>query len=112
MSDGTESLSAGQRRQRRTRVAVVDGDNRDKTIKVSIERLMKHPKYGKYQRRRGILHVHDEKNEAKVGDVVEIVECRPISKTKSWRLCKIIRRGEGHAAEAAEPAAGRRTKAK
>ena len=80
------------RRGRRTRLAVVEGDSRDKTIKVRIDRLMRHTKYGKYLKRRSVLHAHDEKNEAKVGDVVEIEECRPISKTKSWRLAKILRK--------------------
>ncbi len=83
------------RRGRRTRIAVVDTDKRDKTIKVRIDRLVKHDKYGKYLRRRSVLHVHDEKNEAHVGDVVEIMECRPISKMKSWRLLRVIRRAAG-----------------
>lgn len=82
-----------KRRARRSRIAVVDAHNRDKTIKVRIDRLVKHEKYGKFQQRRSVLHVHDERNEARVGDVVEIVECRPISKTKSWRLARIVRRG-------------------
>ncbi len=84
--------SSATRRGRRSRMAVVEGDKQDKTIRVRIDRSMKHPKYGKYLKRRCILHVHDEKNEAKVGDVVEIVECRPISKLKSWRLAKILRK--------------------
>lgn len=88
----TMTTEPAKRKGRRARIAVVDTDQRDKTIKVRIDRLVKHAKYGKFQRRRSVLHVHDEKNEAKVGDVVEIVECRPISKTKSWRLSKIIRR--------------------
>jgi small subunit ribosomal protein S17 len=79
------------RTERRTRTAVVESDLQDKTIKVRIDRSMKHPKYGKYLKRKSILHVHDEKNEAKVGDVVEIVECRPISKLKSWRLARVVR---------------------
>lgn len=100
MKDGSE-MTTGQtaqdtaRRGRRTRIAVVDTDKRNKTIKVRIDRLVKHDKYGKYLRRRSVLHVHDEKNEAHVGDVVEIMECRPISKTKSWRLLRVIRRAAG-----------------
>ncbi|HPF39244.1 MAG TPA: 30S ribosomal protein S17 [Phycisphaerae bacterium] len=77
---------------RRKRIGVVETSKRDKTIKVRIDRLLRHPKYGKYMQRRLVLHAHDEKNEAQVGDVVEISECRPISKTKSWRLLRIIRR--------------------
>ena len=73
-------------------MAVVESDVRDKTTRVRIDRLVKHTKYGKYLKHKSILKVHDEKNEARAGDVVEIVECRPISKTKSWRLTRIIRR--------------------
>ncbi len=93
MTQEQTAQALDKRRARRARIAVVDTDKRDKTIKVRIDRLVKHEKYGKFQRRRSILHVHDEKNEARVGDVVEIVECRPISKTKSWRLSRIVRRG-------------------
>ena len=82
------------RDHRRTKVAVVVADNRSKTIKVGIDRLQQHAKYGKYLRRQGVLHVHDEKNEAKAGDTVEIMECRPISKTKSWRLVRVVRKGQ------------------
>src|SRR5262249_23183140 len=81
-----------ERRLRRARQAVGGTHGRGKTVKGRIDRLMKHPKYGKYIKRRGYLHVHDEKNEAKAGDVVEIMECRPISKTKSWRLVSVIKR--------------------
>jgi small subunit ribosomal protein S17 len=82
----------GGRRMRRTRVGVVVSDVRAKTIGVRIDRLSRHPKYGKYLRRGSVLQAHDEKDEAQRGDVVEIVECRPISKTKSWRLNKVVRK--------------------
>jgi small subunit ribosomal protein S17 len=72
------------------RIGVVESDRRDKTIKVAIDRLVRHPKYGKYLRRTSVLHVHDERNQAKVGDRVEIAECRPISKTKSWVLLRVV----------------------
>ncbi|MFI4913033.1 MAG: 30S ribosomal protein S17 [Sedimentisphaeraceae bacterium JB056] len=62
----------------------------DKSIRVQIEYLVKHPMYGKYIRRRTKFGVHDPNNIAQVGDTVDIVECRPISKTKSWRLVKIV----------------------
>lgn len=89
----TGTAAATEPRQaRRKRVGVVETSKREKTIKVRIDRLLRHPKYGKYLQRRLVLHAHDEKNEAQVGDVVEIMECRPISKTKSWRLVRIIRR--------------------
>ncbi len=94
MKDSTATsgtAAAPQRRLRRLRIGVVESDVRDKTLKVRIERLEKHAKYGKYLRRDTIFHVHDEKNEAKLGDVVEIAECRPISRTKSWRLVRIVR---------------------
>jgi len=88
----TRPTAAEQRKQRRKRIGVVETSGRDKTVKVRIDRLDRHPKYGKYLQRRLVLHAHDEKNEAKDGDVVEIMECRPISKTKNWRLVRILRR--------------------
>jgi len=69
---------------------VVESDSRDKSRKVVIQYKAKHPKYGKYVSKRTVLHVHDENNESSVGDVVEIVQCRPISKTKSWKLNRIV----------------------
>lgn len=77
-------------RLRRTRVGVVSTDARDKSRKVVIDYQAKHPKYGKYIGRRTVLHVHDERNESAAGDVVEVVECRPVSKTKSWRLVRVM----------------------
>lgn len=72
------------------KIGVVKSDGRDKTRKVSIDFSVKHPKYGKYMRKSTVLHVHDEKNESKLGDRVEIAECRPISKTKSWTLLRVL----------------------
>lgn len=83
-----------KRTPRRARVCIVEKHGRDKTIKVRIDRQVQHPKYGKFIKRRGFLQVHDEKNEARKGDTVEIMECRPISKTKNWRLVKVIKRSE------------------
>ncbi|HBZ97038.1 MAG: 30S ribosomal protein S17 [Phycisphaerae bacterium] len=79
----------------------VDSASRDKSCKVTINYLVRHPKYGKYVRRRTSLHVHDERNEARVGDRVEIAECRPISKTKSWTLMRVVesKAGADHASE-------------
>jgi len=65
-------------------------DKSDKTISVLIHRLMKHKKYKKYIRRKSVFKAHDEKNSAKVGDYVKIYETRPLSKTKRWKLLKII----------------------
>jgi len=73
-----------------TRIGVVESDKRDQTRKVVIRYQAKHPKYGKYVGKRTVLHVHDEKNESAAGDIVEIAECRPISKTKSWRLVRVV----------------------
>jgi small subunit ribosomal protein S17 len=73
-----------------TKVGVVTSDKRTKTRKVEISFTVKQPKYGKYLRRTSVFQVHDEKNESKVGDRVEIANCRPISKTKSWRLVKVL----------------------
>lgn len=72
------------------KVGVVESDKRDKTRRVAISFSVKHPKYGKYVRKKTVLHVHDEKNESKMGDRVEIAECRPISKTKSWTLLRVL----------------------
>lgn len=66
----------------------------DKTITVLVERKVPHPLYRKYVRRSTKLHAHDEKNECREGDTVMIVQSRPISKTKAWRLVKIVERGE------------------
>jgi small subunit ribosomal protein S17 len=71
---------------------VVQSDARDKTIRVVVSFLVKHPKYGKYIRRRTTLHAHDPQNEARVGDTVEVMECRPMSKQKSWRLLRVLNR--------------------
>ena len=73
------------------RVGVVESDSRDKTRTVVIQFSVKHPKYGKYVRRRTVLHVHDEENRSKKGDQVEIAECRRISKTKSWMVLRVLR---------------------
>ena len=72
------------------KVGVVTSDSRDKSCKVEIQFSVKHPKYGKYIRRRTQIQAHDANNEVKLGDKVEIAECRPISKTKSWVLTKVI----------------------
>ncbi len=73
-----------------TLTARVVSDKMNKSITVMLERKVKHPLYGKYIRRSTKLHVHDEKNECGIGDVVTIEQCRPISKTKSWRLVKVV----------------------
>jgi small subunit ribosomal protein S17 len=74
----------------RTIQGVVASDKGDKTIKVVVNYQTRHPKYGKYLKRRTVLHAHDENNEAREGDTVEIAECRPLSKTKHHRLLRIV----------------------
>lgn len=76
----------------RSEVGRVVSDKMDKSITVLIERKVPHPIYGKYVKRSTKLHAHDESNECKEGDLVSIEECRPLSKTKSWRLVEILER--------------------
>jgi small subunit ribosomal protein S17 len=75
-----------------TRVGIVESDARDKTRKVVVPNPTIHPKYGKIIRRRTVLHVHDEANESRNGDMVEVTPCRPMSKTKRWKLSKIVQK--------------------
>jgi len=79
-----------QEKKLKTLTGVVISDSGDKSVKIAIDYKIKHPRYGKYVKRRTKLGVHDEHNKAGVGDVVEVAQCRPISKTKSWRLVKIV----------------------
>lgn len=76
----------------RTVTGRVISDKMDKTITVLVERKVPHPLYGKYVKRSTKLHAHDEQNECNEGDTVSIEECRPISKSKSWRLVKVLER--------------------
>lgn len=77
-------------KERNTKQAVVIGKSGDKSLKVAIDYKSKHPVYSKYVRRRSVLKVHDEHNSAKIGDTVEITSCRRYSKTKSWRLMRVL----------------------
>ena len=77
------------------RIGIVESDARDKTRKVVIAYSSRHPKYGKYIKRRTVLQVHDANNESHKGDRVEVAECRPISKTKSWILTRIVEKAIG-----------------
>lgn len=76
----------------RTLTGVVTSKSGIKSIRVTMEYKVKHPKYGKYVRRRMKLAVHDEQNGCGVGDLVEIAECRPLSKTKSWRVVRVVQK--------------------
>jgi small subunit ribosomal protein S17 len=90
-----ESGDRSAAKSRRVRTGTVTSVGGDKTIRVVIENLVRHPRYGKYLRRRTKLAVHDAANAAGLGDVVEIAPCRPLSKTKSWRLVRVVRPAEG-----------------
>ena len=83
-----------ERNMRKVRSGTVTSDARDKTITVLIERLVRHPVYGRVMKKRSKLTVHDENNEAHIGDIVELMETRPLSKTKRWRLASIIERAK------------------
>jgi len=76
----------------RTLQGRVISDKMDKSITVQIERRVKHPIYGKYIRRSTKVHAHDENNECRTGDMVIVEQCRPLSKTKKWRLVKLVER--------------------
>lgn len=81
-----------ERGQRKVRVGVVVSDARDKTVTVEVESSVKHPKYGKVIGRTSKFHAHDEANDARTGDTVRIVETRPLSKTKRWRVLEVVER--------------------
>ena len=83
-----------ERKLRKTRVGLVTGDKMNKSISVSVERKLKHPLYGKYMKKTKKFHAHDEKDEANIGDLVKIMETRPLSKTKRWRLVEIIEKAK------------------
>lgn len=87
-----QQTKTAERAQLRTIRGVVASDKGDKTIKVVVAYQTRHAKYGKYLKRRTVLHAHDEVNDAKEGDTVEITECRPLSKTKHHRLLRIVQR--------------------
>ena len=79
-----------ERNLRKIRVGVVSSNKMDKTITVNVERKIKHPLYGKFLKKTTKFHAHDEKNECSIGDTVKIMEARPMSKTKRWRLVEVV----------------------
>jgi len=85
-----EATQASERNLRKTRVGVVSSNKMDKTITVKVERKIKHPLYGKFLKKTTSFHAHDEKNECSIGDIVKIMESRPLSKTKRWRLVEVV----------------------
>jgi small subunit ribosomal protein S17 len=78
------------RNLRKTRIGIVTSNKMDKTITVAVERKVKHPIYGKFVKKTTSFHAHDDKNECNIGDTVKIMETRPLSKTKRWRLAEVI----------------------
>jgi len=92
MAETVNSTAATGRTARKTRQGLVVSDKMDKTVVVAIERRVPHPVYGKMVTRTKRLKAHDEQNSAKVGDIVRIVETRPLSKDKRWRLLEIVER--------------------
>lgn len=79
-----------ERGQKKTRIGVVKSNKADKTVTVEVTRRVKHPKYKKYVTRKKRFHAHDEGNECGVGDTVRIIESRPLSKTKRWRVVETL----------------------
>ena len=95
----TTTAATPERPLLRTLEGVVASDKGNKTIKVVVNYQTRHPKYGKFLRRRTVLHAHDERNEAKEGDTVQIAECRPLSKTKHHRLLRIVQKAPERAVQ-------------
>jgi small subunit ribosomal protein S17 len=85
-----EMQTTEARNLRKTRIGVVTSNKMAKTITVAVERKVKHPIYGKFVKKTTKFHAHDEKNECSIGDVVRIMETRPLSKTKRWRLIEVV----------------------
>jgi len=92
MAEPMTQTPTHQRGKRRVETGVVTRDKMNKTRRVEIQYLVKHPRYSKYIKRRTICYVHDERNESKMGDTVEIMETRPLSKLKTWRLVRIVKK--------------------
>lgn len=90
----SEETKSAERNLRKIRTGVVRGSKMDKTITVAVERKVKHPIYGKFVKKTTRFHAHDEKNECGVGDIVRIMETRPLSKTKRWRLVEVVEKAK------------------
>ena len=88
----TEQIT--ERKLRKTRIGVVTSNKMEKTITVAVVRKLKHPKYGKFLKKTKKFHAHDEKNECTIGDTVKIMETRPLSATKRWRLIEIVEKAK------------------
>jgi small subunit ribosomal protein S17 len=86
----SEVIQEVERNLRKTKTGVVTSNKMDKSITVNVERKVKHPLYGKFVKKSTKFHAHDEKNECSIGDTVKIMETRPMSKTKRWRLVEVV----------------------
>jgi small subunit ribosomal protein S17 len=87
-------MSTVERKTRKSRIGLVTSDKAEKTITVAVERKVKHPIYGKFVKKTTKFHAHDETNTCGIGDTVRIMETRPMSKTKRWRLVEIIEKAK------------------
>lgn len=90
MPEKATKAKASDTPKKGSQIGIVESDKRDKTRTVVVSSMTRHPKYGKYIRQRTVLQVHDAKNTSHTGDIVEVVACRPMSKSKSWALHKVI----------------------
>jgi|SRR6516162_1421985 small subunit ribosomal protein S17 len=105
----TPATADEDRGNRRVVLGIVTSDKMNKTRRIEVARLVKHPRYGKYVRRRTVCHAHDENNESHLGDTVEIMETRPLSKLKHWRLVRVVVKAPAqvtHTTDAAPAAPG------
>ena len=83
-----------ERKRRKTRIGIVSSDKMNKTVTVAVERKVKHPIYGKFVKKTTKFHAHDEQNTAGIGDTVRIMETRPLSKDKRWRLIEVVEKAK------------------
>jgi small subunit ribosomal protein S17 len=90
-----EQSDTATQKRRRTMTGRVVSNKMDKTVAVAVERVVQHPMFGKFMRRTTKLLAHDESNTCQEGDLVAIVECRPVSRRKAWRVAEILERAEG-----------------
>jgi small subunit ribosomal protein S17 len=103
------SAETPARSRRKTEIGMVASDKMSKTRRVVVERLVPHPKYGKMMRKRTVCHAHDEDNSSHKGDLVEIMETRPLSKMKRWRIIRIVRPGAQQAPAGEDEASKRQS---
>ena len=96
MAEDTTTMASAEevRNRRKLRIGVVSSDKMDKTVVVTISNLVRHPMYGRILKRSKKLKAHDEVNDAHIGDTVEIMECRPLSKDKCWRVVRVVERAK------------------